>query len=712
MVFGNRNSRFNDASDRDGFKPEKSGNPNDQSNDQNGKGFFLGRKSGDRPRSPRNGPGGSGFGWLGRSLLFVAIGLLIINFLGSSLRQGRAETVPYSQFLEQVDNNQVERAVIAPEQIRYALKSSGAESDAAEAADTPDVQSQRAPLPLQTVPVQNDQNLTELLRSHDVEFSVIPPQDGGFWGFLINWLLFPLVFLGIWLFILRRSQGGGISGAASLGVGKSRARLYAEGDTKTTFDDVAGVEESKAELQEVVDFLKNSTKYTRLGAKIPKGVLLIGPPGTGKTLLARAVAGEANVPFLSISGSEFIELFVGVGASRVRDLFEQAKKKAPCIVFIDELDALGKSRGGQSPLAGGGMSEQEQTLNQLLSEMDGFDANNGVVILAATNRPEVLDPALQRPGRFDRQVVVDRPDKPGRMAILEVHTPNVKLSEDVELERLAARTPGFAGADLANLVNEAALLAARRGADEVHMADFNEAVERVVAGLKKKSRVLSEGERKTVAYHETGHAIVGSLMPGAGIVEKISIVPRGVGALGYTLQLPEEDKFLVGEDELRGRIAILLAGRSAEELIFGKVSTGAGDDIQKATDMAERFVTVYGMSEKLGPIAFERRQQQFIEGLSNPRRTVSPQVMEAIDREVKELVDGAHHMALEILAQNRQVLEETAQALLETEVLESTVLSERLNQVQAPEQLKTWLDTGDFSGGYSKSQPDHHVQLV
>lgn len=704
MTFGSRNYRHNRQFDHQ-FDDDADRNADPSKGEaRNGRGFFPGGESGDRPSSPntpQNG-GGPGFSWLGRSLIFIAIGLLIINVVGSFFRQDQAERVPYSQFLEQVDENQVEEAVIAPDRIRYTLKSSPrveGESDATAGDETP--------LQYQTVPLANDPNLTDLLRSHDVEFSVIPPQDGGAWGFFLNWLLFPLLFLGIWLFILRRSQGG-IGGAASLGVGKSRARLYAEGDTKTTFDDVAGVEESKAELQEVVDFLKNSSKYTRLGAKIPKGVLLVGPPGTGKTLLARAVAGEANVPFLSISGSEFIELFVGVGASRVRDLFEQAKKQAPCIVFIDELDALGKSRGGQSPFAGGGMSEQEQTLNQLLNEMDGFDPNNGVVILAATNRPEVLDPALQRPGRFDRQVVVDRPDKLGRKAILEVHTPHVKLDEDVDLERLAARTPGFAGADLANLVNEAALLAARRGADEVHMTDFNEAVERVVAGLKKKSRVLSDQERTTVAYHETGHAIVGSLMPGAGTVEKISIVPRGVGALGYTLQLPEEDKFLVGEDELRGRIAILLAGRSAEELVFGKVSTGAGDDIQKATDMAERFVTVYGMSDRLGPIAFERRQQQFIEGISNPRRTVSPQVMEAIDDEVKAIVDGAHQMALEILSQNRQVLEDTAQELLELEVLEAHALTDRLNQVKAPAQLQSWLDTGNFS----VSQVDHHAQLV
>lgn len=429
---------------------------------------------------------------------------------------------------------------------------------------------------------------------------------------------------------------------------KSRARIYSEGDTGATFDDVAGVDEAKAELQEIVDFLQHTAKYTRLGAKIPKGVLLVGPPGTGKTLLAKAIATEAGVPFFSISGSEFIELFVGIGASRVRDLFEQAKRQAPCIVFIDELDALGKSRANAGGIIGGN-DEREQTLNQLLAEMDGFDTNAGVILIAATNRPEVLDPALLRPGRFDRQIVVDRPDKIGREAILRVHAKNVKLSEEVALDKLAARTPGFAGADLANLVNEATLLAARKNRNAVTVEDFNEAIERVLTGLEKKSRVLNDLEKKTVAYHEVGHAIVGALMPGAGVVEKISIVPRGVAALGYTLQLPEEDRFLMIEDEIRGRIITLLGGRSAEESIFGKVSTGASDDIQKATDLAERFVTLYGMSHKLGPIAFEKIQQQFLEGLTNPRRAVSPKISEEIDLEVKEIIEGAHQIALNIL---------------------------------------------------------------
>ncbi|MFM6038800.1 MAG: ATP-dependent zinc metalloprotease FtsH, partial [Sphaerospermopsis kisseleviana] len=471
--------------------------------------------------------------------------------------------------------------------------------------------------------------------------------------------------------------------------------IYSEGSTGVKFPDVAGVDEAKAELEEIVDFLKNASKYTTLGAKIPKGVLLVGPPGTGKTLLAKAIAGEAGVPFFSISGSEFIELFVGVGAARVRDLFEQAKQQAPCIVFIDELDALGKSRGGAGGFVGGN-DEREQTLNQLLTEMDGFDANTGVIIIAATNRPEVLDPALRRPGRFDRQIVVDRPDKIGREAILKVHARNVKLAEDVDLGIIATRTPGFAGADLANLVNEAALLAARNNRQAVLMADFNEAIERLIAGLEKRSRVLNEIEKKTVAYHEVGHAIVGALMPGAGKVEKISVVPRGVGALGYTIQMPEEDRFLMVEDEIRGRIATLLGGRSSEEIVFGKVSTGAADDIQKATDLAERAITIYGMSNKLGPVAFEKVQQQFIEGYGNPRRSISPQMTQEIDREVKEIVDNAHHIALSILQNNRDLLEEISQELLEKEILEGGYLREKLSQAQAPDEMDEWLRNGQL----------------
>jgi cell division protease FtsH len=621
----------------------------------------------------------------GGSILILLATLLMLNLLLPGVSP-RYREVPYSEFINQVEAGKVARALVGQELIQYELKSDPGEVTGK--------QSGRSAKVLTTRPVAIDLELPKILREHKVEFRAAPPDGLGWFWTLISWVAPPLIFFGIWGWLLSRSQG---SGPAALTVGKSKARIYSEGSIGVRFDDVAGVDEAKFELQEIVDFLKNAAKYTRLGAKIPKGVVLVGPPGTGKTMLAKAIAGEAGVPFFSISGSEFIELFVGVGASRVRDLFVQAKQQAPCIVFIDELDALGKSRGAGSLL--GGNDEREQTLNQLLTEMDGFDGNTGVIIIAATNRPEVLDPALLRPGRFDRRVLVDRPDKIGREAILNVHARNVKLAADVDLGALAARTPGFAGADLANLVNEAALLAARKNLDAVRMADFNEAIERVVAGLEKKSRVLNEVEKKTVAYHEVGHAIVATLMPGAGRVEKISIVPRGVGALGYTLQLPEEDRFLMVEDEIRGRIATLLGGRSAEELVFGKVSTGASDDIQKATDLAERSVTIYGMSDELGPVAFEKIEQQFLEGLTNPRRPVSPKIAEEIDREVRRIVDGAHHMALSVLGENRQLLEETAERLLLHEVLEGEELREFLKRALVPVDMEEWLRTGKLPEG-------------
>ncbi|WP_017651750.1 ATP-dependent zinc metalloprotease FtsH [Fortiea contorta] len=615
----------------------------------------------------------------GGSFLILLTLLLLLNLIVPSFFGPRLPQVPYSDFIVQVEAGKVDKAIVGGDRIQYSLKT-----------QTPDGQPTEEVFA--TTPVAIDLDLPKILREHNVEFAAPPPDQNGWIGTLLSWIAPPLIFFAIWGFLINR-QGGG---PAALTVGKSKARISSDGSTGVKFSDVAGVDEAKAELEEIVDFLKNAAKYTNLGAKIPKGALLVGPPGTGKTLLAKAIAGEAGVPFFSISGSEFIELFVGVGAARVRDLFEQAKKQAPCIVFIDELDALGKSRGGAGGFVGGN-DEREQTLNQLLTEMDGFDANTGVIIIAATNRPEVLDPALRRPGRFDRQIVVDRPDKIGREAILKVHARNVKLADDVNLATIAIRTPGFAGADLANLVNEAALLAARKNSQAVNMADFNEAIERLIAGLEKRSRVLNETEKKTVAYHEVGHAIIGALMPGAGRVEKISVVPRGVGALGYTIQMPEEDRFLMVEDEIRGRIATLLGGRSAEEIIFGKVSTGAADDIQKATDMAERSITIYGMSDKLGPVAFEKVQQQFIEGYGNPRRSISPQVAEEIDREVKQIVDNAHHIALSILQQNRNLLEETAQELLQKEILEGTQLRERLQQATAPEEMAEWLRTGKLS---------------
>lgn len=619
-----------------------------------------------RPQRPRQFGGG---------LLIVFTLLMLLNFVIPNFG-AHSQQIAYSDFVSQVRSGNVDRAIVGNDKIEFTLKSTEPLPEGAR------------PRVYETTPVAIDLDLPKILRENNVEFSAPTPSAYGWIGTLLSWVLPPLIFFGIYSFVLNR-QGGG---AAALTVGKSKARIYSEGTTGVKFTDVAGVDEAKAELQEIVDFLKNADKYARLGAKIPKGVLLVGPPGTGKTMLAKAIAGEAGVPFFSISGSEFIELFVGVGASRVRDLFEQAKQQAPCIVFIDELDALGKSRGAGNIM--GGNDEREQTLNQLLTEMDGFDANTGVILLAATNRPEVLDPALRRPGRFDRQVVVDRPDKIGRKAILDVHARNVKLSEDVDLEKIAIRTPGFAGADLANLVNEAALLAARNNRDSVVMADFNEAIERVIAGLEKRSRVLNETEKKIVAHHEVGHALIGALMPGAGKVEKISIVPRGVGALGYTLQLPEEDRFLMAEDEIRGRIATLLGGRSAEEIIFNKVSTGASDDIQKATDLAERSVTLYGMSDELGPVAFEKMQQQFMEGYGPSRRQISAKVTEEIDREVKAIVDNAHHMALAILRENQPLLEELSQMLLNKEVLEGEALRQELNRVQAPAELDHWLQTG------------------
>ncbi len=625
---------------------------------------------------------------LGCGIGSLVLFLLILNFLVLP-SMTRPSQVLYSEFLQQVRAGQVEQASLGPTEIRYVLR---ADADDRERAPSSASERRGATNVYTTIPVESDLDLVALLEEQGVKFGAPPPSRSGFLLNLLGWVIPPLIFLGLWMWLMRRMQGG--SGAA-LTVGKSKARIYSEGDTGVTFADVAGADEAKAELQEIVQFLKNSERYTQLGAVIPKGVLLVGPPGTGKTLFAKAVAGEASVPFFSISGSEFIELFVGVGAARVRDLFQQAKQKAPCIVFIDELDAIGKTRGGTGPVQGGN-DEREQTLNQLLTEMDGFEANAGVVILSATNRPEVLDPALRRPGRFDRQVVIDRPDKGGREAILRVHVKNVKLADDVDFEALAGFTSGFSGADLANLVNEAALLAARREQNQVAMADFNEAFERVVAGLERKTRVLNPEEKRIVAYHEVGHALVGTLMPGSHKVEKISIVPRGVGALGYTLQLPEEDRYLMAEDEIRGRIATLLGGRSAEEVVFDKVSTGASDDIQKATDMAERMVTLYGMDDKLGPVAYERTQQMFLDGMSSARRSVGAQVASQIDEEVLYTIESAHQAAIQILVTNRPLLEETAQHLLRQEVLEGETLADYLARAQMPDGIEGWLKTGAF----------------
>lgn len=600
-------------------------------------------------------------------LLAVSGAFLLINLLLPNLLGAQVSAVPYSLFIHQVQEGEVSQVSVGQNQIRYQLKTEDG---------TPGQVFSTTPI--------FDLELPKLLEQKGVEFAATPPARNGWFTSLLGWVIPPLIFVAIWQFFLAR---GANNPQGALSIGKSKAKVYVEGESeKITFADVAGVEEAKTELVEIVDFLKTPARYTAIGAKIPKGVLLVGPPGTGKTLLAKAVAGEAGVPFFSISGSEFVELFVGVGSSRVRDLFDQAKKQAPCIVFIDELDAIGRSRSSSGFY--GGNDEREQTLNQLLTEMDGFAATDAtVIVLAATNRPEVLDQALLRPGRFDRQVLVDRPDLSGRDAILRIHSQKVKLGPDVDLKAIATRTPGFAGADLANLVNEAALLAARNQRQTVAQEDFAEAIERVVAGLEKKSRVLNETEKKIVAYHEVGHALVGALTTSSGQVEKISIVPRGMAALGYTLQLPTEDRFLMNEAELRGQIATLLGGRSAEEVIFRSITTGASNDLQRATDLAERMVTTYGMSKVLGPLAYQQGQQaMFLDNAPNPRRMVSDDTAKAIDIEVKEIVETAHEHALAILRQNQDLLETIATQLLETEVIEGEKLRSLLGKVQSPNQ--------------------------
>ncbi len=606
---------------------------------------------------------------------FGIINIILIGFgallLFSSLfpnQNMQIPRVPYSLFIDQVNDGEVKRAYITQEQIRYEL------NDADEG----------APSVLATTPIF-DMDLPQRLENKGVEFAAAPPKKPNVFSTILSWVVPPLIFILVLQFFARRSMGGG-GAQGALSFTKSKAKVYVPDDeSKITFDDVAGVDEAKDELTEIVDFLKKPERYTDIGARIPKGVLLVGPPGTGKTLLSKAVAGEAEVPFFIISGSEFVELFVGAGAARVRDLFEQAKKKAPCIIFIDELDAIGKSRSGSMGVVGGN-DEREQTLNQLLTEMDGFTASDKpVIVLAATNQPEVLDAALLRPGRFDRQVLVDRPDLSGRKTILEIYTKKVKLSDSIDLDSIAQATSGFAGADLANMVNEAALLAARGNRKSVEQQDLSEAIERVVAGLEKKSRVLQDDEKKVVAYHEVGHAIVGHLMPGGSKVAKISIVPRGMSALGYTLQLPTEERFLNSKEELQGQIATLLGGRSAEEIVFGKITTGASNDLQRATDIAEQMIGTFGMSEILGPLAYDKQGGgQFLGNGNNPRRSVSDATAQAIDKEVRDLVDAAHETALKILRNNLPLLESISQKILQEEVIEGEDLKALLSESKMP----------------------------
>ncbi len=574
---------------------------------------------------------------------FVIAFLLILLIQNYFVMKKTEDVIPYSEFKETLREGKIKDLTITQESI------SG------------ERETEKGPRRFTTVRVE-DSDLVKELETYHVKYT--GKVDSKWLTNILSWIIPLVFFFFIWRILFSRIGPE----TSVMSFGKSRAKVYAEKEKKITFADVAGIDEAKEELKEVVEFLKTPGKFQRLGGKIPKGVLLVGMPGTGKTLLARAVAGEANVPFFSISGSDFVEMFVGVGAARVRDLFAQAQNHAPCIIFIDELDALGKARG-VNPL--GRHDEQEQTLNQLLSEMDGFDPNTGVIIMAATNRPEILDPALLRPGRFDRHVLVDRPDIIGREEILRIHTRNIKLSPEVDLRVIASRTPGFVGADLANIVNEAALLAARKNKEAVEMSDIEEAIDRVVAGLEKKRRLMSKKEKEIVAFHESGHAIVATLLPNADPVRRISIIPRGISALGYTLQLPTEDRYLMTKTELLDRLAVLLGGRVAEEIVFGEISTGAHNDLQRASDIASSMVKEYGMSEKLGYVTFEKEKNPlFIPSSLVSAREYSEDTAKQIDEEVKKIIDEAHHKVKEILTAKRDKLEELARLLLEKEVVE------------------------------------------
>ncbi len=585
---------------------------------------------------------------------FLTIGavLFVLNFITP---MQMPEELPYSEFKTLLAAGNVAEVTVTRQSLLGKLKPE---------------EGSKEPKLFTTVRVE-DPDLVKELNVRNVKFTGMI--ESTFLRDIMWWVIPALIFGGIWFFVIRRlGQGLGQGQKGFMTVGKSKAKIYAEKDTKVTFADVAGVEEAKEELREVIDFLKTPEKFTRLGGKIPKGILLVGPPGTGKTLLARAVAGEAGVTFFSISGSEFVEMFVGVGASRVRDLFEQAKIKAPCIIFIDELDALGKARGA-GPMA---HEEREQTLNQLLVEMDGFDPRIAVILMAATNRPEILDPALLRPGRFDRQVLVDRPDKIGRLAILRVHAKRVALGPDAGLEVIAGMTPGFSGADLANIINEATLLTVRRNKEQVGHSELQEAVERVVAGLEKKNRVLNKMERERVAHHEVGHALVALSFPGADPIQKISIIPRGIAALGYTLQLPTEDRFLMAKTELENKIAVLLGGRNAEELIFGEASTGAQNDLVRATDIAKSMVKSYGMSEKLGAVTLDRERQPLIMQIqaTQEKGDYSEETAREIDCEVRRIIDEQYDRVRWLLAEKKRALVEGAKVLLEREVISGSEL--------------------------------------
>ena len=577
------------------------------------------------------------------SIWYILLGIWVVFIIQSVLSSAFAvRTIPYSEFLNLLKQNQITEVAISANRIQGKMNVDGREQM------------------FKTVRV--DPDISALLEQHNVTFK--GQMESTVLRDLFSWIFPIILFVGIWYFLIRRMAG---SQTGFMTLGKNKAKIYMENEIKVTFKDAAGVDEAEQELVEVIEFLKEPAKFTQLGGKLPKGILLVGPPGTGKTLLARAVAGESHVPFFSLSGSEFVEMFVGLGAARVRDLFEQAKQKAPCIIFIDELDALGKARG----IGGmGGHDEREQTLNQLLVEMDGFDPKVGVILMAASNRPEILDPALLRPGRFDRHILVDRPDRKGREDILRVHLRNITAASDVDVGKLAGMTPGMVGADLANLVNEAALLAVRRNKNVVSMAELEEAVERVMGGLEKKNRLINVEERKIVAYHELGHAIVALSLPGTDPVQKISIIPRGIAALGYTMQVPTEDRFLMKKTELLSKVSTLLGGRAAEALIFGDVSTGAHNDISRATDIARSMVTEYGMSSKVGQVYFSREKRPlFLDVTMGMRNEVeySEATAQLIDQEVRQIMDEQYKVAFEILKEKKEFLEKAVHLLLEKE---------------------------------------------
>ncbi len=591
--------------------------------------------------------------------LYLLLGIILISILSSFLEPQQKSNIirlSYSEFLSNLEHNRIKKVIITQDTI-IGIFEDGNKF---------------------TTYIPNDPELIKLLKQKEVDIEVKPPSEPPWWLRFLTSIFPTLLFIGFWIIWFQQMQGGG---GKVMSFAKSKAKLVSGDKKKVTFKDVAGIDEAKEEVVEIVEFLKNPHKFIRLGAKIPKGILLYGPPGSGKTLLARAIAGEADVPFFSISGSDFVEMFVGVGAARVRDLFEQAKKNAPCIVFIDEIDAVGRQRGAG---LGGGHDEREQTLNQLLVEMDGFDQSKGIILIAATNRPDVLDPALLRPGRFDRHIVVDRPDILGREEILKIHVRGKPLADDVDLKVIARRTPGFVGSDLANLVNEAAILASRKNKTKIEMEDFEEAIDRVIAGPERKSRIISEREKKIIAFHEAGHALVAKMLPNTDPVHKVSIIPRGMGALGYTLQLPTEDKYIVTKSELLEKLSVLLGGRVAEEFEFSEMSTGAQNDLERATNIAREMVTRYGMSS-LGPITLGKKHEQVFLGRDIAEdRNYSDAIAFKIDQEIRNIIEDAYNRARDIIEKNAEKLKSIAEKLLEKEVLEGKELDELIDGAENP----------------------------